>query len=184
MMTEFDGLRGYFAEATDAHTAVLVLPSVHGLSADTTGFADALAEAGISALAWDPWHGPTADDTSSKKLFGMMSKLADTAVITEQRNWLDFLQGKGYQRIGTMGFCLGGRLTFLLAGADRRVASVVAYHPTIPAKPAPNHTVDVFDSAARTPSPVLVHYPQECYKRLTSKFVLGAVRRCKTALAA
>lgn len=161
MMTEFDGLRGYFAEAPDAHAAVLLLPSVHGVTAEKTGFADALARNGVSAMVWDPWHGPNSDDTSTEALLDMMRRNDDSTAVAEQRKWLDFLQGKGYRHLGTMGFCFGGRQTFLLAGADERVESVVAYHPTIPAEPAPNHTVDAFESAARTNAAVLVHYPQE-----------------------
>jgi len=60
----------------------------------------------------------------------------------EQRQLLTTCSPTRAARVGTMGWCLGGRLALLLAGTKNRLANVVAYHPTVPATPAPNHTLE------------------------------------------
>jgi carboxymethylenebutenolidase len=65
----------------------------------------------------------------------------------------------GCQRVGVIGWCMGGRFALLLGARDRRLVNVVAYHPTVPDPPAPNHVIDAAEYAARIEAPVMMLYP-------------------------
>ena len=57
-----------------------------------------------------------------------------------------------------MGFCLGGRYAVLLAAKDKRLATCVAYYPSIRVPMSPNQTLDAIALAAEIPCPVhLIH---------------------------
>lgn len=156
-----DSLRGYLARPQDDGGAgMLLLPMVTGINAQVREFADDIARAGVTALSWDPWHGPNADNTPVDELFSLMAKLDDETVLAEQRQLLDYLFGTlGLARVGAIGWCLGGRFGLLLGGRDRRLANVVAYHPTVPIPPAPNHDLDAVEYAGRIEAPVMMLYP-------------------------
>lgn len=154
-------LGAYLAEPEAGSTGgMLVLPMVTGIGEQVRTFAEDVARAGITALCWDPFHGASTDTHSRDDLFGMMAELDDETALREQRTLLDHLHSeRGCSAVGTIGYCLGGRFAFLLAAADPRVRAVVAYHPTVPAQPAANHTMDPFEAVRRITAPVLMHYP-------------------------
>jgi len=60
--------------------------------------------------------------------------------------------------VAVMGFCLGGRYAVLLAAKDRRLATCVAFYPSIRVPMSPNQTLDAIALAAEIPCPVhLIH---------------------------
>ncbi|HVV14465.1 MAG TPA: hypothetical protein VHD82_35000, partial [Amycolatopsis sp.] len=68
------------------------------------------------------------------------------------------------------------RFALILGGRDHRLANVVAYHPTVPATPAANHTVDAVEHTAHFAAPVMMLYPgqdstvpRESFERLRSR---------------
>ncbi|WP_026453676.1 dienelactone hydrolase family protein [Saccharomonospora iraqiensis] len=160
-MVEVDDLRAYLSRPTDPSTAgMLLLPMVTGIGAQVREFADDIARTGVTALSWDPWHGPSTDDTSRERLFELMGRLDDEQSLAEMRRLLDHMHSElGLSRVGVIGFCMGGRFALLLGARDERLANVVAYHPTVPATPAPNHTVDAVEATGRITAPVLMLYP-------------------------
>jgi carboxymethylenebutenolidase len=139
---------------------MLLLPMITGIGAQLRDWADELAREGFTALVWDPFHGVNDDNTPFDELFPHMAALDDEVSLSEQSALLDHLLGPlGVQRAGVIGWCLGGRFALLLAGRDARVASVVAYHPTVPGEPYPNHTADAVKHCAKITAPVLMLYP-------------------------
>jgi carboxymethylenebutenolidase len=162
-MIEVNGLRAYLSRPSGGSASgMLLLPMITGIGAQLREFADDLARAGITALSWDPWHGPSSDDTSHERLQELMAKLDDEVVLDEHRQLLDHLLGDlGCAKAGVIGWCLGGRLALIFGARDRRVTNVVAYHPTVPGTPAPNHTVDAVEHTARITAPVMMLYPGE-----------------------
>lgn len=144
----------------DRGAGMLLLPMITGIGADVRAYADDIARAGMTALAWDPFHGPSLDDTPREELARLLGGLDDSAALAEQALLLDHLHSElGLRRVGVIGWCLGGRFALLLAGSDSRPVNVVSFHPTVPIPPAPNHTLDAFEHAARITAPVMVLYP-------------------------
>jgi carboxymethylenebutenolidase len=157
-------------------SGMLLLPMITGIGEQVREYADTLAGLGITALTWDPFHGPSTDDHTVEQLLELYAKFDDTAVLAEQTALLDHLLGElGCAKAGVIGWCLGGRFALLLAGRDQRVANVVAYHPTVTIPPAPNHDLDAAEYAARITAPVMMLYPgsdtlvsKESFERLQS----------------
>jgi len=172
-------LTAYLARPVGGSGAgMLLLPMITGIGEQVREFAEEIARAGVTALTWDPWHGPNSDDTSQEELQRLMRALDDENCLREQRLLLDHLFGElGCAKAGVIGWCLGGRLALLLAGRDQRPANVVAYHPTVPIPPAPNHDLDAADYAARITAPVMMLYPAA-----DSLVPLESFQRLQTAL--
>lgn len=162
--TTVAGLNAYLSRPREVSTGgMLLLPMINGLSAQLHEFADGLAAAGVTALSWDPWRGRAGTDDEEahlETLLQWMSELEDEACLTEMGRLLDHMFDElGCRRVGVIGWCMGGRLALLLGGQDSRLANVVAYHPTVPGTPAPNHTLDAAEFAARIAAPTMILYP-------------------------
>ena len=154
-------LGAYVARPAGGSSAgMLLLPMITGIGEQVREYAETIARSGVTALTWDPWHGPSSDDTPQAELNRLLRALEDEKSLREQGLLLDHLFGElGCTKAGVIGWCLGGRLALLLAGTDQRPVNVVAYHPTVPIPPAPNHELDAAEHASRIPAPVMMLYP-------------------------
>jgi carboxymethylenebutenolidase len=139
---------------------MLMLPMITGIGEQIRAWADELASEGITALSWDPFKGKSTDNASREELSGLLESMDDDQALAEQRELLGYLTGElGCDKVGVIGWCLGGRFAFLLGARDPRIASVVAFHPTVPSKLPPHHSYDAIAEAAGITAPVLVSYP-------------------------
>ncbi|MEU3271339.1 dienelactone hydrolase family protein [Saccharomonospora sp. NPDC006951] len=158
---KIDELNAYLSVPEGGGEAgMLLLPMITGIGAQVREFADDIARSGVTALSWDPWHGPSLDDTPRERLAELMSGLDDETCLAEMKRLLDHMHGElGLSRVGVIGWCLGGRFALILGARDARLVNVISYHPTVPGTPAPNHTVDAVEHAARIEAPVMMLYP-------------------------
>lgn len=139
---------------------MLLLPMITGIGEQVREWADELAGEGMTALVWDPFKGRSSDNTTREELSALLQEMDDDTALAEQTELLDHLTGElGCSEVSVIGWCLGGRFAFLLAARDQRLASVVAFHPTVPSKLPPHHTYDAIAEAAGITAPVLVSYP-------------------------
>jgi carboxymethylenebutenolidase len=139
---------------------MLMLPMITGIGEQIREWADELAGEGITALAWDPFKGRSTDNATREELSALLQKMDDDTALAEQTALLDYLfDDLGCTKVGVIGWCLGGRFAFLLGARDRRVANVVAFHPTVPSKRPPHHSYDAIAEAGAITAPVLVSYP-------------------------
>jgi len=135
-------------------SGVLLLPSVHGVDPHTQDHARALAESGLATLIWEPFSGQPPGDSRERRAT-RLATLTDAASLTDMTAWLDVMLGElALTRIGTAGFCLGGRYGLLLAAREPRIAACVSYYPTIETPPLPGQDEDVVALAATIPCPV------------------------------
>jgi carboxymethylenebutenolidase len=155
-------LGAYLARPVGGGTGqgMLLLPMITGIGEQLRAWADELAGRGITALTWDPFKGRSADNSTIDELADLLSELDDDTVLAEQVALLDHLFGElGCTKVGTMGWCLGGRFALLLAAREHRLANVVVYHPTVPSKLRPNYSYDAIADAIGITAPTMVIYP-------------------------
>lgn len=139
---------------------MLLLPMITGIGAQVRDWADELAGEGITALVWDPFKGRNIDNSTRAELGALLKEMDDDTALAEQAELLDYLTDDlGCTKVGVIGWCLGGRFAFLLAARDRRLANVVAFHPTVPSELSSHHTYDAIAEAGAITAPVLVSYP-------------------------
>lgn len=112
---------------------VMILPDVRGLHPFYEDLAIRFAEVGVHATAMD-YFGRTAGLADRDEEFDFMAHVqqltpdgmgADTAATIEHLRSDD---GGGARRVYSMGFCMGGRLSFNQAWQDHGLAGVIGFY--------------------------------------------------------
>lgn len=133
--------------------AVLVIHEWWGLDDWVKGQARALAKEGYVALAVDLYRGKvTSKQEEAHQL--MMGTPRDRA-LRDLKAAFAYLQGRPdvrKDRIGVIGWCMGGMYSLALATEEARLAAVVAYYGAPPADAA---------AVAKISAPVLGNYGAE-----------------------
>jgi carboxymethylenebutenolidase len=148
---------GRITHAERPHGGILLLPTITGVDAHARERAQALAEAGLTTLVWNPYPGeaPPSDMASAQ---ARAAKLNDASVETMSDCVGHLLENLRLPTAAVLGFCLGGRYAVLLAAKDHRLAACVAYYPSIRVPKAANQTLDAIALAADIRCPVkLIH---------------------------
>jgi carboxymethylenebutenolidase len=169
---DFRGLSGYLApSANTTGGAVLLVPFAFGLNQRVRDLADDLAASGLTTLIWDPYPG-LPPITDHREIRGRAAALKDSSVIAALTTCVDhLLEDVRATRVGTIGFCMGGRFNLLHAARDHRIAAVVPYFPTI-VRPMPPHLeVDAVKAAAAIPAPVHLIYAGNDHLTVRDTFV-------------
>jgi len=148
-------VNGYLAQPADADPAlagVIVIHEAMGLNEHIRDVTNRIANLGYVTLGVDLYTReggpPPMGDMPAmmKRLFSM----SDETVLGDLEGAADFLRGRPEvsERVGCIGFCMGGRYTLLFAGAsDRLNAAVDCWggfidratpdEPTTPERPTP-----------------------------------------------
>jgi carboxymethylenebutenolidase len=157
------------------HAGVLLLPSVYGIDRHALDYARLLAEAGLTTLIWEPFPGQPVPDTRELRA-ARLATLTDATSLQEMTWCLDLMTGEhALQRIGAVGFCLGGRYALLAAACDRRISACLTYYPTIETPPLPGQHEDVVALAATIRCPV--HMVRAGNDHLTSREVFRSLQQ-------
>lgn len=123
VLTTPDGPMTCF-EATpegDARGAVVVVQEAFGVNAHIRDVTARLAAAGYHAIAPAYFHraggGAVEDYTDFAAIFPLFEGLTDEGILADTDAALDHLRAAGFAdgRIGIVGFCFGGRATFLVS---------------------------------------------------------------------
>jgi carboxymethylenebutenolidase len=122
---------------------VLVFPDAGGPRETLRHLADRLASMGYVALLpdiyyragqWAPFDMATVfgDEQERKRLFQLMGDLTTARIVADAGAYLDFLLARPEvtgTAIGTTGYCLGGRLSLITAGAHGdKIAAAASFH--------------------------------------------------------
>jgi carboxymethylenebutenolidase len=115
-----------------ASTAVIVIPEAFGLNGHIEDITDRLGAAGHRALGLDIFHrsgGGTAPYDNFEKVLPLFEGLTDDGLVADIDAAREHLHAVGLadSAIGIVGFCFGGRATFLAALRRPLGASVGFY---------------------------------------------------------
>ena len=154
-----DGMNGYLAEPAQPNGAgVVVIQEIFGVNAVMRGFADDLAHQGYVALVPDLfWRlEPGVDITDKteaewKQALDLMHRFDPAKGVEDIQASITFLRGR-VQKVGAVGYCLGGLLAYLTAARTDADASVGYYGVNIPA---------FLDEAANIKKPLMLHIAAE-----------------------
>jgi carboxymethylenebutenolidase len=129
---------------------VIVIQEWWGLNDWVKGQARALAQEGYAALAVDLYRGKVA--TKQEDAHQLMSGLPRDRALRDLKAGYAYLQGRGdvkKDRIGAIGWCMGGMYALALASEEPSLAAVVAYYGAPPTDAA---------AIAKIKAPVLGNY--------------------------
>ena len=130
--------------------AIVVIQEWWGLNDWVKDETRALAKEGYVALAVDLYRGKVA--TQQEDAHQLMMGLAPDRAIRDLKGAYSFLQARAdvrKDRIGSIGWCMGGRYSLALATEEPTLAAVVAYYGAPPTD---------LDAIGRIRAPVLGNY--------------------------
>ena len=148
---------GYLATPASggAGPGVIVVQEWWGLNDQIRRVCDRLAAEGFTALAPDLYHGELAGHDEMDKAGELMTKLPIDRAVRDMGGAVEFLTGHEAVRgngVGTVGFCMGGRLVLLLGQSrPEQVKAVVSYYGVI-------HDLSEIDASKLSGVAVLGHF--------------------------
>ncbi len=138
-MISFNGgdreYQGYLAEAENPGPGVIVFQEWWGLVDHIKEVCDRFASAGISALAPDLYFGEATTEPTRAGEMMMALNISETAELTSRA--ITALQASPKvtsDKVGIVGFCMGGQLAMYAACHDERIGACVNYygiHPNV-----------------------------------------------------
>jgi carboxymethylenebutenolidase len=132
-LTSADGthLAAFLATPDDsARAGVVILPDVRGLYHFYEELALRFAERGYAAVAID-YFGRTAGATKRDEAFEYMphvDQTTDDNVQADTRAAVETLRGLGVGSVFTVGFCFGGRASWVAAASHHGLAGAVGFY--------------------------------------------------------
>ena len=116
-------------ESSGAVPAVVVIQNQDGVGEFTQEMTRRVAEAGYVGIAPDLYHRNTPEMNGDHSQRAASRK--DVGVIKDVNATVDFLRGcakADVSRLGIVGFCMGGRVAFLMAAANPIFRAAVDYY--------------------------------------------------------
>ncbi|MGI9052563.1 MAG: dienelactone hydrolase family protein, partial [Ilumatobacteraceae bacterium] len=111
---------------------VIVIQEWWGLVPHIVDVTDRFGDAGFTALAPDLYHGKTASEPDGAGKLMMAMNMAEAA--KDMSGAVDFLVARsGNERVGVVGYCMGGGLALVLATQrPDHIKAVAPYYGLIP----------------------------------------------------
>jgi carboxymethylenebutenolidase len=158
-------LMGYYVKPNTQgpHPAVIVIMEAFGLNDYIKSICDRLAQAGYAALAPDFYHGAVYPYTDMGGAIAKLKTLKDDVAMAEFSKGVEFL-GKQLDTkrggVGVIGFCMGGRYTFLANAvqASNVKAAVSFYGGGIAANPDPLGRANLLGYVDKMSAPIMLMY--------------------------
>jgi carboxymethylenebutenolidase len=112
--------------------AVIVLQEAFGVNDHIEDVTRRFAQAGYRSVAPHLFHrsgDPALDYGNFEKIMPLMQALTEAGLLEDLDVTLDYLAGAGFvaSRVGVVGFCMGGSVTFL-AAARRALGAAVTFY--------------------------------------------------------
>lgn len=152
---------GALPAASGPHPGLVVVQHAPGLDTFMQTMVRRLAEAGYATVAPDLYHRQAAAGFAGLERMG---RLKDIEVEADVKATVDYLAdetGVDGDRLGALGFCMGGRVAYLAAAADPRFKAAVLYYGGNIRKPWGEGVPTPFDRTAQIGCPLLAHFGAE-----------------------
>lgn len=134
---------------------IVVIQEIFGVNADIRATTDWLADKGYLAVAPDLFWQQTRNveldpqiEADWPKAFELMGQYDADAGTKDIQATIDYLRAAGCEKVGTIGFCLGGRMVYLAACRTDADAHASYYGVGIQ---------DMLDEAGHISAPTLIH---------------------------
>jgi carboxymethylenebutenolidase len=170
-ITTPDGVGGYLAYPRGRKSpAVLVHFEIFGVNGHIESVCRRLAEAGYAALAPDYYcrlETRTAPYSNLEAGFKLASTLKDDGIMADAGSAIRYLRSSDFVEagaIGTLGFCMGGRISILVAArhAPFISAAVSFYGGGLSGdNPRAGQTMNPMEEAAKVQAPMLLFYGEK-----------------------
>lgn len=129
-LIQLDSVTGYLAkpDSNGAFPAMIVIQEWWGLDAQTKSIADRFAQEGYLAFAPDLYHGELAQLGNGDTAMRLVQKYGPNAYLDLQ-SIFDALKSRAdcNGKIGSVGFCFGGRMSLTL-GMSRPVDAICTFY--------------------------------------------------------
>jgi carboxymethylenebutenolidase len=140
--------------------AVVIAFHVGGVDEFDKVMADRLAEEGYVAVVPDLFHRLSQEVLDGPRL-GRLDHLSDPDIIADMNAAVDFLKAQSSvdsERIGVTGFCMGGRVAWLMAATNPIFKAVVPFYGGNIMTPWGAADKSPFDLTAGINCPMLFHF--------------------------
>ena len=149
-------LQGLLArpEGNGPFPGLVVIHEIFGLTENIKRCAQRFAEAGYAALAVDLFAGRNTTVCMFRSISGLLFNSLNNENVRDLKASLDFLSQQDYvdaNRVGAVGYCMGGSLAIALACTDNRLQAIAPYYSLNP-KP---------EEAMRRLCPVVGSFPDK-----------------------
>jgi carboxymethylenebutenolidase len=154
-------LYGALPEEHGPTAGMVVIQHAPGVDRFIRTMVDRLAEAGYAAVAPDLYHRQTEQQLQPLE---RMKLLQDREVIADVNATVDYmLENPRFDsdRIGIIGFCMGGRVVYLMAAVNPHFKAAVAYYGGNIMVPWGEHVPAPFARTGEIQCPLLFHFGEQ-----------------------
>lgn len=142
--------------------AIIIIHEIFGLNAHIRDVARRFARQGYVAIAPDLYTregAPKLDVTDRTALMKFLASLSDVRVVGDLEAAITYLNKEGIARVGSMGFCMGGLYSYLLATKSEKLQAAVTFYGRIAyAETSANKPDSPVDLAPQLKCPFLGNY--------------------------
>jgi carboxymethylenebutenolidase len=137
---------------------IVVAQHAGGVDTFIRGMTDKLAEAGYVAAAPDLYHRLGPDDPHSPRQLKDLEMIADTQATVDFLTQHDAVDSDA---LGITGFCMGGRVAYLMAAAIPQFKAAVPYYGGNIMVALGEGVVSPFERTAEISCPLMFHFGEE-----------------------
>lgn len=146
--------------------SVIVIHEIFGLTDHIKDVACRFAQAGYTALAPDLFTRegtPPPMSGGFQPLMQFVSKVPDAQILGDLRGAIQYLHTLPHSngKVGSVGFCWGGRISMLLDADAPDLNAAVAYYGRISGEHTANQPAHPIDVAEKIDAPLLGHFGAE-----------------------
>jgi carboxymethylenebutenolidase len=153
------------APTAQPQAAVIIIHEIWGLNAHIRDVARRFARQGYLALAPDLFSregAPQFEPSDRKSLLEFLAAVPDRRIIGDLQAAIEYLTAQGAQKIGSIGFCMGGLYSYLLACKSEKLDAAVDFYGRIVYQQlSDNKPESPLDLAPQLKCPLLCNFGEE-----------------------